>query len=128
MHLISFLPVRFCQIQGKDICLSILKISQLRSFCLEKKMHQSKITNHFSYKFKILLSSQADLFKIAKCIFYIFYIPRMIGAKPIIYIRCLYIYFMLTSKQDSGTSHICAWVSLSACSTVQILSVTAPFS
>ena len=31
---------------------------------LKKKMQQSKIISHFSYKFKILLLSQADLFKL----------------------------------------------------------------
>ena len=47
---------------------------------------------------------------------YIFYIPIMIGAQSILYIICLYlfVYFILTSLRDSGTSSRCAWVSLCA--------------
>ena len=38
---------------------------KILNFYLEKKTQQSKITNHSSCKFKILLSSQADSFKFA---------------------------------------------------------------
>ena len=65
VQLISFLPVQFSRMLGKDICLIILKFSQLGNFYLEKKTQQSKITNHSSCKFKILLLSQADSFKLA---------------------------------------------------------------
>ena len=33
VQLVSVLPVQFSWMQGKDICLVILEISQLRSFC-----------------------------------------------------------------------------------------------
>ena len=41
-----FLTVQFSRLLGKDICLTILKITQLENFYLEKKTQQSKTTNH----------------------------------------------------------------------------------
>ena len=85
---------------GKDICLTILKISQLGNFCLEKKMQQSKITNHSSCKFKkILLLSQADSFKLA-------YNDR----NPVIfYIICLYMLYLGQPTRQWYLSHM-LWV------------------
>ena len=43
----------------------------VRELLFGKKMQQSKVTKHSSCKFKILLLSQADSFKLAQCTFHI---------------------------------------------------------
>ena len=94
VQLISFLPAQFSRMLGKDICLLILKITQIRNSYLEKQMQQSKITNHSSCKSKTLLLNQAYSFKLASCTLHILHACK--DRSPVIlYIICLYMLYMV---------------------------------
>ena len=112
MQLIAFLPAQFSRMPGKDICLLILKITQIRNSYLEKKMQQSKITSHSSCKFKTLLLSQSYSFKLASCTLHILHAYND-RSQVILYIICLYVLCMVILIAYPQGPSLCMHVNIS---------------
>ena len=110
VQLITFLPVQFSRMLGKDICLTILKISQLGNSYLKKKTQQSKITNHFSCKFKFLLLKVRQIHLNLHSVLPTFNMPATIGVQSSSII-CLYMLHLGQSTRQWYLSHM-LWVNL----------------